>query len=162
MNTHILICSQDPMVRQLLAATLREHGFHVTLAQEGVEAMNQLDLTPVELVVLDLAQSSTGAWDLVEWLLANQPLTPIVFLTADRAGDEWGPVTSAGEQLERPQSAAQVPSVRLLAAARRLLDEAPAQRLDRNSHQRLAVRHSRPFVGSVAAVPGNCGWGINE
>jgi CheY-like chemotaxis protein len=162
MNTHILICSQDPLVRQLLAETLREHGFHVTLAHEGVEAMNQLDLMPVELVVLDLAQSSTEAWDLVEWLLAHQPLTPIVFLTSDETGAEWGPVTSAGERLDRPQSAAQVPSFRLLTATRRLLNETPSQRLNRNDHQRLAVRHSRPFVGSVAPFPGNCGWGINE
>ena len=157
MNTNILIYSKDPVIRQAAADAVAEGGFEVALAHDGYEALDQLGLGAIELVVLDLDYKGKDAWDLVESLLETHPLTPIVFLTSARAGAEWGLFTAVGEMLEKP-----LPAARLVAGVRRLLAEGTAQRLNRNSSQRMAVRYSRPYVGSPSTAPAYSGWGINE
>jgi DNA-binding response OmpR family regulator len=142
---------------QAAADALVEVGFDVALAHDRCDTLSQPDLAAVELVVLDLDYKGKDAWDLVESLLETQPLTPIVFLTSARAGAEWGLVTAVGEMLEKP-----LPAARLVAAVRRLLAEGTAQRLNRNSSQRMAVRYSRPYVGSPSTAPAYSGWRINE
>lgn len=157
MKTTILICSKDPVMRQAAADAVAEGGFGVGLARDGYEALDQFDVMTVKLVVLDLDDSGKDAWDLVEWLLENQPLMPIVFLTSVRESACWAGTTTADVKLEKPVQAA-----RLVAAVRRLLDEPPSQRLSRSPSQRMALRYSRPYVGSASTGPAYSAWGLDE
>ena len=157
MNTNILICSHDPVLRQAARDALAEDGFAVALAHNSYETLDQPDLAAVELVVLDVDYRGKDAWDLVEWLLENKPTTPIVLLTSARGGVEWALVATVSITLEKP-----VPPARLLEVVRNLLDEPTPQRLHRNSSQRLAVRSARPYVWLAPVPAAHRGCGIND
>lgn len=154
----ILICSQDPVLRQMAGDALAEGGLEAALARECCEVVDQIDLAAVDLVVLDLDYRGKDAWNLVEWLVENHPLIPIVFLLGARGGAECALIATVSVTLEKP-----VPAAQLMNAVHRLLDEPPSERLNDNFRQRMALRYSRPFVWPAATAPAcSSGWGIND
>lgn len=83
---HVLICDDDPELRQLLATFLGEHGLDVTLAADGRELTRQLRANPaVDLVILDVMLPGTSGLELCRELRASSTV-PIMMLTA--RGDE--------------------------------------------------------------------------
>lgn len=83
---HVLICDDDPELRQLLATFLGEHDFKVTLAADGRELQRQLRSQPaVDLVILDVMLPGTSGLELCRELRAASTV-PIMMLTA--RGDE--------------------------------------------------------------------------
>lgn len=83
---HVLICDDDPELRQLLATFLGEHDFKVTLAADGRELQRPLRANPaVDLVILDVMLPGTSGFELCRELRATSTV-PIMMLTA--RGDE--------------------------------------------------------------------------
>lgn len=83
---HVLICDDDPALRQLLATFLGEHDLVVTLAADGRELQRQLRANPsVDLVILDVMLPGTSGLELCRELRASSTV-PIMMLTA--RGDE--------------------------------------------------------------------------
>ncbi len=83
---HVLICDDDPQLRQLLASFLSEHGFKVTLAADGRELQRQFRANSnVDLVILDVMLPGASGLDLCRELRAASTV-PIMMLTA--RGDE--------------------------------------------------------------------------
>ncbi len=83
---HVLICDDDPELRQLLAIFLGEHDLEVTLAADGRELQRQLRANPsVDLVILDVMLPGTSGLELCRELRASSTV-PIMMLTA--RGDE--------------------------------------------------------------------------
>lgn len=53
-ETHVLVVDDEPQIRRLLAVSLANHGFRVTTAASGAEALARLSEESFGLILLDL------------------------------------------------------------------------------------------------------------
>lgn len=79
--SRILVVDDDPHIRELVRAFLRNDGFEVEEAANGVEALAALDATRVELVVVDVMMPKLDGWELCRRVRELYDY-PILILTA--------------------------------------------------------------------------------
>lgn len=84
---HLLVVDDDSDIRDLLADYLRRHGFTVESAADGAEMRQKLALASFDLLVLDIMMPGEDGLSLCRELRAksrdaNEPDTPVIFLTA--------------------------------------------------------------------------------
>jgi cyclic di-GMP phosphodiesterase len=97
MSDRILVVDDDPNILNLVADVLREAGFSVAVAADGRQALEQAEASRPELVLLDLTLPGISGWQVHERLLAEQPQTPVIFMTAaSRARSEAEAHQAAG------------------------------------------------------------------
>jgi two-component system OmpR family response regulator len=77
----ILIVDDDPHIRELVRVFLRNDGFEVIEASDGVDALSKLDSVKVDLAVIDVMMPNMDGWELCQELRAAFDL-PILMLTA--------------------------------------------------------------------------------
>jgi two-component system, OmpR family, response regulator len=77
----ILIVDDDPNIRELVGVFLREEGFDVYEAADGVEALAKLQTLKADLVVLDVMMPNMDGWELCRELRASYDV-PLLMLTA--------------------------------------------------------------------------------
>ncbi len=82
MSKSILIVEDDEGVRKYLRELLSENGFTVTLATDGIEAMNSLAKLPPDLIVLDLGLPNMSGESVCSEVKKKYPGLPILILTA--------------------------------------------------------------------------------
>jgi two-component system OmpR family response regulator len=78
---HILVVDDDLEIRELLAHFLREHGFQVSLAEDGEALFRELGACDPDLIVLDLMLPGEDGLSLCRRLAAEHS-PPIIMLTA--------------------------------------------------------------------------------
>lgn len=71
----------DSHIRELAGVFLRNEGFEVIDASDGIEALNQLAVVKVDLVILDIMMPNLDGWELCRQLKELYDL-PILMLTA--------------------------------------------------------------------------------
>ncbi len=124
----VLLAEDDPAVRAMTAEVLRERGYLVLEARDGVEALAALraHARPVDIVVTDVAMPRMDGRRLADAVRASAPATKVLFLSGhvDEAVSRHGVDPSGGALLAKPFR----PEV-LLERIRSLL---PAARADRN------------------------------
>jgi DNA-binding response OmpR family regulator len=129
-GARILLADDDPGVRESLAAALRSDGYLVLPAKDGQEALNLASINKVDLVLLDLNMPVKNGWDAFERLTAENPLLPIIIVTA-RPNQLFTAINAGvGALLEKPLDI----SV-LLKTIQRLLREPAEERLRRFTGQ---------------------------
>lgn len=79
--TKILIVDDDPHIRELVHVFLRNDGFDVTEAADGLEALAKLDSVKVDLAVIDVMMPNMDGWELCRELRSTFDI-PILILTA--------------------------------------------------------------------------------
>ena len=79
--SRILIVDDDPHIRELSALFLKNNGFEVLEAADGVQALAKLDSTKVDLFIIDIMMPNMDGWDLCRELRLAYDL-PILMLTA--------------------------------------------------------------------------------
>ncbi|MEV4458372.1 response regulator transcription factor [Microbispora sp. NPDC049633] len=87
---HLLVVDDEPVVRELLAATLRFAGYEVTSAATGSQALETARGTPPDLVLLDVMLPDMDGFEVMRRLRTlPRPLSgaspgqvPVLFLTA--------------------------------------------------------------------------------
>ncbi len=77
----ILIVDDDAHIRELIRVFLRNEGFEVLEAPDGVEALSKLDSAKVDLAVIDVMMPNMDGWELCRELRATFDV-PILMLTA--------------------------------------------------------------------------------
>lgn len=77
----ILIVDDDPHIRELSSLFLRNDGFEVYEALDGIDALSKLDAVKVDLFIIDVMMPNMDGWDLCRELRAAYDL-PILMLTA--------------------------------------------------------------------------------
>ena len=85
MTARILVVDDDSAIRSSLAQQLREQGYVVTLAADGVEGAKLFDSQHADLVLTDLAMPNADGFTLINHI-RNANKTPIVVLSV-RGGD---------------------------------------------------------------------------
>jgi len=78
----ILLADDDPAIQQILYHLLTDENYSVLLAANGEEALKLADITPLNLVLLDLNMPVKNGWDTFEQLTSKNPLVPIIVITA--------------------------------------------------------------------------------
>jgi len=77
----ILIVDDDSPIRELASLFLRNDGFEVYEATDGVDALSRLDTVKVDLFIIDIMMPNMDGWELCRELRAAHDL-PILMLTA--------------------------------------------------------------------------------
>lgn len=77
----ILVVDDDPYIRKLVTVFLQKEGFRTIEASDGVEALNQMEVNKVDLVVLDIMMPNMDGWELCRELRALYDI-PLLMLTA--------------------------------------------------------------------------------
>ncbi|HTD20910.1 MAG TPA: response regulator [Ktedonobacteraceae bacterium] len=85
MATRILIVEDNFNLLTLLKTRLEMAGYHISLAQDGLEALAQLEAQLPDLILLDLAMPRMDGYTFLEELAQRKPglSLPTIVLTAD-------------------------------------------------------------------------------
>jgi PAS domain S-box-containing protein len=78
---HILLAEDNPLVRDFAADRLRDHGYTVTVASTGVEALELLDgIEDLTLLLTDVIMvGGVSGRELADEVVARRPGTPVLF-----------------------------------------------------------------------------------
>ncbi|MDF2543767.1 MAG: two component transcriptional regulator, winged helix family [Herbinix sp.] len=77
----ILIVDDDQHIRELVGVFLREEGFEIYEATDGIEALSRLETIKADMVILDIMMPNMDGWMLCSELRKYYDL-PILMLTA--------------------------------------------------------------------------------
>jgi two-component system, OmpR family, response regulator RegX3 len=80
-TTHLLIVDDEPSYRDALSSALRNEGFGVDVAADGVEALERFDAHPPDLVLLDVMLPRLSGVDVCR-RIRERSRVPIIMLTA--------------------------------------------------------------------------------
>ena len=80
----ILIVEDYPVTQRVLSLTLKNSGHDVQIANHGVEALQQLDISPVDLALVDIAMPEMDGLELLRHLRNDKRYNalPVIMLTA--------------------------------------------------------------------------------
>jgi DNA-binding response OmpR family regulator len=86
----VLIVEDDPDLRTLYRTTLALAGYSVTAAEDGIEALRQIESASPDLIVLDIGLPRLGGRDVHMEIMSNAQTAaiPIVVVTGDSSGLE--------------------------------------------------------------------------
>ena len=95
----VLVCDDDPAVREVVGATLEGRGYRVIAAGSGGEALEQAMAQRPDAIVLDLLMPRVSGWETVAALkeraeTADIPVVVLSVLTPDY-GREVAPAAAA-------------------------------------------------------------------
>jgi len=117
----ILLVDDDPGIRKILFRLLVGEDFQVVTAANGSEAIDVVHGHKPDLVLLDLNMPGKDGWETFAQLSAENPLLPIILITA-RPNQLFTALSAGvGALLEKP-----LDFVKLFQTIRHLLEE-PAQ-----------------------------------
>ena len=83
----ILVVDDEPSVRETLGMLLMSAGYDVTLAENGVSAVSQLNRTVPDLIVTDLNMPQMGGMELISHVRSRYPSISIVAMSGDYQGE---------------------------------------------------------------------------
>ena len=77
----ILVVENELRTRQLIAYLLREEGYEVDEADDGVSALRILEQKVVDLIICDVVMPRLNAFDVVEYIKSRSLSTSIILIT---------------------------------------------------------------------------------
>lgn len=80
-STKILVIEDDPEIIELLDLGLKQHGYQVLVARDGVEGLQLLQSQLPHLVLLDVMMPRMNGWETCRRIRETSD-TPIIMLTA--------------------------------------------------------------------------------
>jgi DNA-binding response OmpR family regulator len=137
MKPKILLVDDDAAIRDMLGRVLTESGYLVLPAVNGQEALDLAAAVEIDLVLLDLNLPVKNGWETFERLTNENPLLPIVIITA-RSNQLFPALASgAGALMEKPLD---FPT--LLETISALLEEPAETRLARIAGRRAEFHYA--------------------
>jgi two-component system, OmpR family, response regulator len=105
-GAHLLIVDDEDNLRSMLAAALRHHGFEVSTAENGRQALEIIPREHPDLVLLDVMMPELDGFEVCRRLRFEGDRTPVLFLTArDSTDDKVRGLTLGGDDyLQKPFS----------------------------------------------------------
>ncbi len=93
MEEELLVVDDEPQMLIAINDTLRRHGYGITTAGSGMEAMRKLKEKYYQLVITDMRMPEVSGLDLLRKVKNLTPQTPVILLTA------YGTVQNAVEAM---------------------------------------------------------------
>ncbi len=78
---HILLVDDEEAITSNLAAYLNRSGFETSIAGDGEQALNQVQLKPPDLIVLDVLMPKVDGREVLRQLRQAGDWTPVILLT---------------------------------------------------------------------------------
>ncbi len=80
----ILVVDDEPHIRRVLSAVLGDRGFDITMANDGVEGLEELSSNTFDLVILDLMMPGASGLEILSRIRSgtDRADTPVIILTA--------------------------------------------------------------------------------
>ncbi|RJP81669.1 MAG: sigma-54-dependent Fis family transcriptional regulator [Candidatus Zixiibacteriota bacterium] len=78
----MLVVDDEALVRDFLREALTRRSYHVDIAEDGKQAREVLKEQSFDLVLTDLKMPGVTGLDLLKFLKAHQPDTPVIMMTA--------------------------------------------------------------------------------
>lgn len=85
---HILVVDDEPGVRESLQMLLISKGYDVAVAEDGVDALLQIERMPPDLVVSDLNMPRLSGFEFLPVVRFRFPQIAIVAMSGDYQGDD--------------------------------------------------------------------------
>jgi CheY-like chemotaxis protein len=83
----VLIVDDEPAARRLYGAFMRSKGFEVHEAASGIDAVQRVEHTQFDLVLMDLDMPGIDGWMAISLIRARLPELPMLILTALSGAD---------------------------------------------------------------------------
>jgi len=102
----VLVVEDSLPQREMIATLLREVGFQVAVAADGVEAMAMFAKNPPELVVVDVVMPNMNGYELCRQLKNNEATKHIPIVMCSTKAEEfdryWGMRQGADAYISKP------------------------------------------------------------
>jgi len=148
MDTVILLVEDEKKLRDMAAQHLRQEGFIVALAADGLEALHVWQEIKPDLLVLDLMLPNLSGWEVLK-KIRQKNNTPVIMLTAraDEVDKLLGLELGADDYITKPFSPREL-SARIKAVLRR---SHPTEQITSVSFHNLRINSERleAFVGDL-------------
>ncbi len=95
-TTHVLVADDEPNLRRVLAAQLRRHGYEVTTAGDGEEALSVFSERVPDVVISDLRMPRVDGMALLRKVCESYPRVPVIMITAHGTVDTAVEALKAG------------------------------------------------------------------
>src|SRR3984885_1308630 len=82
MSSRVLLVEDEEALRMFLGDSLRNEGYSVEYACDGVEGLEKARKLPLDLIVLDIMLPRKDGWEVCRAIRAAGLATPILMLTA--------------------------------------------------------------------------------
>lgn len=98
MSKVILVVDDSKTIRHVVASTLRENGFTVLEAEDGVDALSHCNGQKIHLVISDLNMPNMDGIGFVREMkkIASYKFTPVIILTTETCEHKQAEGKSAG------------------------------------------------------------------
>ena len=80
-TSRILIVDDDALPRELISSYLESANFKVLAAVSGEDAVRQLTLNDIDLVLTDMSMPGMNGMDVLKWVRENRPSVPVIMIT---------------------------------------------------------------------------------
>ncbi len=147
MNATILIVDDEPNIRRMLSALLREEGYTTAEAGDREQALQKMAEIEADVVLLDLALPGVTGLELLDALHSRWPLTPIIMMSGRASLSDAVQATKHGafHFIEKPLAPEAV-----LLTVRSALDLQRARIVSRAIAEEYGPEHT--LIGSSAAM----------
>ena len=78
----ILVVEDDASLRRLMTAALKQHGYQAFVANDGIEALDVLERTNIDLIISDIMMPNMDGYELTRQLRSADYQLPILMVTA--------------------------------------------------------------------------------
>ncbi|MBQ8790080.1 MAG: response regulator transcription factor [Ruminiclostridium sp.] len=101
---HILVVDDDKHTRMLLSAVLQNANYTVTTANNGEEALEVLDRTHIDLVVLDVMMPKMDGYEFTSLIRKTDNALPILMVTAKHlpSDEKKGFIVGTDDYITKP------------------------------------------------------------
>jgi signal transduction histidine kinase len=107
-GARLMVVDDEPVIRQVVTNQLTAHGYRVTAAAGGEEALRLLEEHSVDLVILDVMMPRLSGFEVCRRLRQRHSLDelPVIFLTARSRAEDLvvGMAAGANDYLPKPVS----------------------------------------------------------
>jgi CheY-like chemotaxis protein len=100
----VLVIDDDAWVRQALADALRQEGYEVVLARDGVDGLAKLQSTRPDVILLDVMMPGMDGWHFLSARLRDPDIVeiPVILMTAHAAAALAGKQAGAVKVIAKP------------------------------------------------------------
>jgi twitching motility two-component system response regulator PilH len=92
--TTVMVVDDSPTIRAMLTDLLRQHGWQVVEAGDGVEAKEMMKDSPPDLVITDIVMPNMNGYELCRWVKSEMPGGPAPVILCSTKGEafdrHWG------------------------------------------------------------------------
>jgi DNA-binding response OmpR family regulator len=85
---NILVAEDDKNLQKLIGAVLKQQGYNVLMANDGIQALEILDMVHIDLIISDIMMPNMDGYQLTDLLRKSNYNLPILMVTAKETIDD--------------------------------------------------------------------------